>query len=395
MGLLLANYLGVAGISTLVLEKRVSRAATSRAIGVTPTSLEILANLDLSDRFLEEGIKITRAEIRTDQGLLVRGEIGGEIAPLPFIVSIPQSRTEEILAESLSRYPHVLLLLGWEVDRVKDRGEEVSIGAIHHSTGDRSEFKGSFLCACDGSSSTVRQLLEIRHKRRPYGVTFQMTDYCDRSGLGEAAVLCFTKGGSVESFPVPGGIRRWIVQTGTRSKGPMGFEEILAERTGFRLDHRDALWTSGFRPERSENRIYAQGRVIFCGDAAHTMPPIGGHGMNTGFGDARLLSAVLDQLLNNSAGAEKLLRTYTRFRKRSFHSAASRSRVFMGIGTIRAPLLRNLRNLLVRLIFFTPLRISVIRHFAMLNIPHAGTRSVRKLRSRAVSIHKTAEVSLG
>ena len=161
----------------------------------------------------------------------------------------------------------------------------------------------------------------------------------------------------------------------------------MRRRTGFEPDPRDLIWGSRFRPERTENRLFHCGRIVFCGDAAHTMPPIGGHGMNSGFGDAHLLARILQRALAGGPRGEKqvpharLLQVYGRYRRRAFRATALRSRLFMGVGTVRAPLLRPLRDLLVRLLLLPPLRGMVVRHFAMLNIPFATVRQVAR-RSR-------------
>jgi 2-polyprenyl-6-methoxyphenol hydroxylase-like FAD-dependent oxidoreductase len=54
---------------------------------------------------------------------------------------------------------------------------------------------------------------------------------------------------------------------------------------------------------------YRDGRIFLAGDAAHVVPPNGGYGGNTGFGDAHNLAWKLASVLNGHAGPE-LLDTY-------------------------------------------------------------------------------------
>jgi hypothetical protein len=56
-------------------------------------------------------------------------------------------------------------------------------------------------------------------------------------------------------------------------------------------------------------REYRRGRILISGDAAHTMSPTGGHGMNTGAGDAVDLGWKLDAVLRGWGGA-RLLDSY-------------------------------------------------------------------------------------
>jgi len=103
VGLLLANFLGRAGISTIILEKSTRRAPGSKAIGITPTSMEVLAELDLADRFLARGVQVRSAAVHADAGQLARLELGRPGAAFPFILSLPQIDTEALLREALGR----------------------------------------------------------------------------------------------------------------------------------------------------------------------------------------------------------------------------------------------------------------------------------------------------
>ncbi len=378
VGLLLANLLGRAGVPVLILEKREARAETSRAIGVTRTSLQVLDELGLAEPLCREGREVNGAVLHARGRVLRRVEIRHPDGELPYIVSIPQYRTERILLESLSRFPSVRLLTGQEVDAVTEDGQAVRAETPGAAGAGRAVFTGRYLCACDGDSSTVRRLLGVARTGRAYAACFLMGDYRDRSGLGGEAHLFFTPEGSVESFPVGVDARRWIAQVGNAPEGAGDLEAHVRRRTGFELDPRDLIWGSCFRPARTENRQYRVGRVIFCGDAAHTMPPIGGHGMNSGFGDAHLLARILERVLREGVPAGQLLAAYGRIRRRAFHATALRSRLFMGVGTVRAAPLRPLRELLVRLLLLPPLRGVIVRHFAMMNIPYATVRQAAR-----------------
>lgn len=66
---------------------------------------------------------------------------------------------------------------------------------------------------------------------------------------------------------------------------------------------------------------YRAGRVFIAGDAAHSHPPYGGYGINTGFEDARNLGWKLDAVLSGWGG-EALLDTYSAERHPVFASTA-------------------------------------------------------------------------
>jgi len=61
-------------------------------------------------------------------------------------------------------------------------------------------------------------------------------------------------------------------------------------------------------------QTFRMGRVLLAGDAAHTTSPTGGHGLNTGLGDAAGLGWVLDAMLAGWGG-DRLLDAYSQERR--------------------------------------------------------------------------------
>jgi len=380
VGLLLAGFLGRAGIPTILLEKRSSRGPGSKAIGITPTSLEVLAELGLVDRFLALGVQVRSAAVHADAGRrpLARLELGGPGAVFPFILSLPQVDTEALLLEALGRWPEVRLREGMEAVEVRQESSSVTVWA-RGPAGGETLLRAPLLAACDGAGSPTAGFLGLRRRVRRFPVAFRMGDYRDQSGLGREAHLYFTRQGSVESFPMAGGQRRWIVQALGAGEPEPSFEAVETQvlaRTGQRLDPGGRVWASAFRPERTELERFRAGRVVFCGDAAHTMPPIGGQGMNTGFADARLLARVLERCRRGGENLEDLLALYEPYRRAGFRAAARRSRLFMGVGTLRAAAPRALRNLLVPVFTRPPLSRALVGHFTMVNVPYSTLSGV-------------------
>jgi 4-hydroxyisophthalate hydroxylase len=66
---------------------------------------------------------------------------------------------------------------------------------------------------------------------------------------------------------------------------------------------------------------YGEGRIFIAGDAAHSHPPYGGYGINTGFEDASNLSWKLTAALDGWAGP-RLLASYSAERRPVFASTA-------------------------------------------------------------------------
>jgi 2-polyprenyl-6-methoxyphenol hydroxylase-like FAD-dependent oxidoreductase len=395
-GLMLANLLGSRGIPTTVLEQNAAPSpgtyGQSRAIGVTPPSLEILEQVGLADQFVAAGLPIRRAVVHGTRRTLGELRFEGVHGRYPFILSIPQHLSGAILRSGVDRYRCVEIEYHREVI---DLDEGAGEGAREGGTplvrcADGSVRQGTFCVAADGARGPTAGLAGISRRGRRYRPSFFMGDFEDHTGLGRDAHLWFTAMGAVESFPLPAGLRRWIVQlshTSTEDAAPpqqqVDLEEIVARRTGWRLKRRDRTWDSAFQPAWSEARSFHRGRIFLLGDAAHTMSPIGGQGMNTGFADAELLALTLQrQLAHRQGGPDPGNRDdrfspeeyfspeyYHRVRRRAARAATRRAWAGMTVGTIRGSLFSVVRNGLVWMFLRPLLRRPLARHFTMLTIP--------------------------
>jgi 2-polyprenyl-6-methoxyphenol hydroxylase-like FAD-dependent oxidoreductase len=58
----------------------------------------------------------------------------------------------------------------------------------------------------------------------------------------------------------------------------------------------EIIKTAQWRRSQYTAATFQKGRIMLAGDAAHTMSPTGGHGLNTGIGDIMGLSWVLQAL---------------------------------------------------------------------------------------------------
>jgi len=114
---------------------------------------------------------------------------------------------------------------------------------------------------------------------------------------------------------------------------------------------------------------YVKGRVVVCGDAAHLMSPVGGQGMNVGFGDARRLAAALQRSLREGRSAEQELAAYDSDRRPAAATAIARAERGLHFGTQRGVLACLWRGLIIRLLFIPPLRYKLAPYFAMTTLP--------------------------
>jgi 2-polyprenyl-6-methoxyphenol hydroxylase-like FAD-dependent oxidoreductase len=377
-GLLLANLLGARAVRTFIFDKRDVPQSSSMAIGITPPSLEIMRSLALDQVFQNAGLPVRHAEVYEERTCVGRLDFARMDSEYPFFLSLPQARTIEILQENLSAFPSVTFQSGVTFTGLSQEGRGVR-ATLRDSAGNPFELQSRFLIGADGHKSAVRQAAGLTVREKVYPQRFVMADFQDDSGLGVEARLFFNAEASVESFPLPGGYRRWIVQgEAAAHEDPLQHLLRKVERlTGFELSRQPPQFVSVFGAKRMLVDCYHRGRVLLVGDAAHVMSSIGGQGMNTGFADAEMLAEILPLVLKRPARIDGCFAAYHRIRRRAFEVAATRAELGMWLGTRQGRLASWCRKQFVRHVLFSGLiERRLAPHFAMLTIPHRNLSQV-------------------
>ncbi|MEO9247674.1 NAD(P)/FAD-dependent oxidoreductase [Citricoccus nitrophenolicus] len=412
VGLFLAGLLVDHGVDVVVLERREHPTRQSRAIGLHPPALDALAMLGLDGPARQQGLEIRRGLAYGD-GRLIGGITFEHAHPrFPFVLTLPQTRTEALLAAHLERVAPGTLRRGVEVvgleHPVPDDGRpvRVSVRSAGAPVGEAQEWSAGVVVGADGAHSTVRRLTGIGVDRREWGDAYLMGDFAEDgdaadSGAEPTAVIHLHRDGVVESFPLPGGQRRWVVHTGTRRR-PESAEELVGKvrerwppggagpaASGVPSipgvpgvpDPATATMVGAFTVYRQLARRMAVGRTVLIGDAAHAISPFGGQGMTLGWLDALALAPLLaDPLADPLAGAvtgegagpasgpglnRSVAREFERRRRRAALAAARQAEANMLLGRpLPVPALA-VRDLTARAVLATPLRHGLARRYTM------------------------------
>lgn len=378
VGLLLAALLGARGIRVLVIERSTERPRHSKAIGITPPSLRILARLGLDEAFLRHGVPIRDCHVHGESGYLGCASFRDIPDANRFILSLPQQENLRLLEEKVATLPSITLLRGTELRSITQSANSATI-SLSNTGGSETTVEVGWVVGCDGSRSKVRDLLRMRTNGAHYRCHFVMGDFVDRTDLRSEAHLYFTADGAVESFPLPDGQRRWIVQTRTHldETEPSFISDLVQRRTGINLPVDDQLNQSAFTPRWMQCEQYHDGRVILCGDAAHLMSPIGGQGMNTGWADAEFAAEMLQGILLEGDDPAPWLKAYDRCRRKASTTSIRRAARGMWLGTRTGKTSSRLRDFILRnLLFKGPLARRVGTYFAMITIPYNTVAAV-------------------
>lgn len=243
---------------------------------------------------------------------------------------IPQYETERVLRDRVAGLETVEAFYGWTATGIDQDGDGVAV-QIGTGTGKRT-LAADWLVGCDGSHSTVRGAVGIPEERSDHDRKMVLLVFRSRelnrlvSGFGEVSffkIIDPTLDGYwkfLGRVDMAGG---WFFHAPVEESAtddPRALEPLLHEAVGAEFDL--VFDHVGFWDLRiAVARQYQKGRVFIAGDAAHSHPPYGGYGINTGFEDARNLGWKLAAVIEGWGG-DVLLETYGQERQPVFRSTA-------------------------------------------------------------------------
>jgi 2-polyprenyl-6-methoxyphenol hydroxylase-like FAD-dependent oxidoreductase len=242
---------------------------------------------------------------------------------------LPQYATEEVLRARAAQIPAIEILYGWKAEAVSQDAEKATVEIAELEGEGRRALHAPYLVGCDGSWSMVRQAAGITQTLSDHDKTMVLLVF--RSAALNKLLLerypgkCFFSvlkpefGGYWNFFgrvdvndtfffhaPVPAGTTR----------DNFDFSAMLDAAAGASIEadiQQVGFWSLRFAVADS----YRNGRLFVAGDAAHSHPPYGGYGVNTGFEDARNLGWKLAAKLQGWGG-EALLESYSAERQPVF-----------------------------------------------------------------------------
>ena len=384
VGLALAILLVQEGVRVTVLERRTERSSHSRAIGIHPPGLAALEGTGVTGQLTAEGVQIRQGAARTRDRGLVSIRFTRTSTAYPYVLALPQERTETILEERLHSLDPTALQRGRTVTALVDTGSSVLLAGTGSGAGSGGSGPGSsgngedgeepgfavhaaFAVAADGARSPVRSMLGAAVTERTLRDHYLMGDFPDNTGDGPTGVLYLEPEGIVESFPLPAGTRRWVAHTRTllTDADAKLLARIVRERTGQQLSAAGNSMLSAFSVRTALPRRLVHGRTVLAGDAAHEVSPIGGQGLTLGWLDAAELAPVLAAGVRGG-DIDAQLAGFDRRRRRAAVIASAQARLNMALGRPLPRQVMRARNAALAALFRArPLGDLVARRFTM------------------------------
>ncbi|GMA41959.1 FAD-dependent oxidoreductase [Mobilicoccus caccae] len=295
-GMVLGLLLARAGVRVTVLEKHADFLRDFRGDTVHPSTLGLLDDLGLFERFAA----VPHSKIR---GVRVPAGDGSQVTlvdfsrlPLrhPYIAMVPQWDFLDLLADAGREEPTFDLRMSHEVTALVRDGDRVA-GVEYETPDGPGRLEADLVVACDGRWSVVRR--EIGLASREFGVGFDVWWFRVPTSrdLAESLLPRFSDGTALIAIPREGYTQvAYLGPKGTdaqlRARGIEAFRAEIARALPQLADDVDGIASMDdvkhldVRVDRLR-RWHAQG-VLCIGDAAHAMSPVGGVGINLAVQDA-------------------------------------------------------------------------------------------------------------
>jgi 2-polyprenyl-6-methoxyphenol hydroxylase-like FAD-dependent oxidoreductase len=232
---------------------------------------------------------------------------------LEMLRKCPQFQFDPILARAVMATGLTDILYGHSFERFEQ--DEAGITAYVSSNGGERALKGQYLVACDGAGSRIRRALGLAFagEMLSYSVSAMVRADLSHSKFGiRNRYMFLDTNGTWANLTSVDGIDLWrFTLVGSEEKLDPKVHDIsvdVARAFGPDIPF-ELLRVFPWRRSQCTIERYRAGRVFFAGDAAHTTSPTGGHGLNTGIGDALSLGWMLHAVLSGQGG-EALLDAY-------------------------------------------------------------------------------------
>ena len=244
--------------------------------------------------------------------------LGLELTDSPLTAEAAQQVTQPVVEEALraliADQPLVTTLFGWHATSITLDAGQRQAGIVNSAggTNTRQAIKFEYLVGADGSRSVVREAIGARYVGAPGGrpnvnITFRSTQL--RKLLADNAAVHHwalnpAAPGVVGPLDLDG--TWWAIATGTASIADDAEAiHLVRALVGADIDVQ-IIATDPWQARLLLSDSYGRDGAYLVGDAAHQNPPWGGHGFNTGVGDAVNLAWKIAAVLHKWAPIELL-----------------------------------------------------------------------------------------
>jgi 2-polyprenyl-6-methoxyphenol hydroxylase-like FAD-dependent oxidoreductase len=358
-GLTLALLLARAEVRSVLVERNRMPQQHPAACILNTRTMEIFREIGVADEVFSQAQDVRQRSNITWVVSLAGRELGrfaatpDDVAALLALSPVhathfPQNRLEPILWRAVEQSPFIEFKPGYRCDIVRQSPTKCTAHLTDVAHGRVSLRSATYLVACDGASSTLRQNVGIdwqgNFMQHMVGIHFSadLSRYVD----DRKSILYWVFNEKLLGVLIAHWLPvEWVLftpyfppQQTLADFAPDRCHELIDTVIGAPhatqiTVHRVGHWTLAAKLARH----YRRGSVFLAGDAAHSFPPTGGLGLNTGVQDAHNLAWKLALALKGQVGPE-LLDSYEAERRpvaefnlahslRNFHKMSELTRI--------------------------------------------------------------------
>jgi 2-polyprenyl-6-methoxyphenol hydroxylase-like FAD-dependent oxidoreductase len=293
-GVVLAYMLARRGVPVMLLEEQADFDRDFRGDTLNPSVLEILDELGLAEKVHELPHTKVRNFSPGEAGPMPAIDLSNFKTRFPYVMLVQQSRFLDLMINAAKQLPSFRVVMGARVERLIEENGAV-VGVRYRSGDGWHEVRAPLTVASDGRYSRLRGLagfepirqsppLDVLWFRLPHPPA-ENQGMLTRMGPGYVFVI-FDRG---EYFQVAYSIPKRSYQQ-LREVGLPALRQSVAERVPELAPFADQLqdWKQVILLSVQANRLprWYRAGLLMIGDAAHTMAPIAGVGINMAIQDS-------------------------------------------------------------------------------------------------------------
>lgn len=297
-----------------------------RSIALSYGSSRIYQGMGLWDK-LREGVESIQHIHISDRGHFGATRLDAKQENVPALGYVVESRVlGKVLYEALQDSA-VALFVPAKVYAVEQTADYATVQIDRDGVVDSVQTR--LLVVCDGTQSSVREMLGIAVKRSDYHQTALIANVSTSEPHRHTAYERFTSNGPLALLPLTQGRYSlvWTHQSGeetaTMALDDTAFLAKLQQVFGYRQGEFVKVGQRATYPlvlQKSEREV--AGRAVVMGNASHALHPVAGQGLNLGLRDVAIMADLLAEaaLQQQDAGGAELLCRYEQQRQADYAS---------------------------------------------------------------------------
>lgn len=329
-GLTLAIKLVKRKIDVVIVEKDPTLGHTYKGELIQPKTIQLFDRLGLLDAFQKQWNSfsdIQTTELSKDLDPILSQAMSYQLLPSPYnyATMLPHSQIKKTLLEELMRYDSFTNIQPAVFNKINNDGE-----AVIRKGKEKIAIQARFIIGAEGVGSKVRQHLEIPVSKQTYNHDFLTVSFPAPKELNSGEMVA-THDRFLGLFPLPNQEVRtvYLIRKGefkTWRKQPLDlfyehYISLYSPLDGYVQHIKEWKDIQLMVPVRQHADRYVKGSFALIGDAAHSVHPMAGEGMNLAIQGADVLGELLGDMYDTGKQDQvEWLEQYEQVRKKRVKS---------------------------------------------------------------------------